>query len=103
MSWTPYAAVCFYIVFVTEDIPPLAGTLPAMFAKLSFLLSSIIYAYSNNVTREEFKKVYNIKPHLQKIQLSPKPIKREIKIGKKLSFICYLIRKWNRLNCLKLY
>ena len=94
VSWTPYAAVCFYVAFVSEDVPPLVGTLPAMFAKLSFLTSSIIYAYSNTVTREEFKQVYNIKPRLFKSQLSPKPLRPEIKLSKNLGiFLIEILKK----------
>ena len=32
---TPYAIVCLYIAFFDSHLPPLYGTLPAMFAKSS--------------------------------------------------------------------
>jgi len=56
-----FLKACFYAAFISEEMSPLAGTLPSMFAKLSFLSSSIIYAYSNSITRREFKQVFALK------------------------------------------
>ena len=52
-SWFPYALVCLYAAFIGNDLSPMSGTLPAMFAKSSFLWSSLIYVYSNKQVREK--------------------------------------------------
>lgn len=42
--WTPYAIVSFYAAFgKPQSIPPLAATIPALFAKTSTVLNPIIY------------------------------------------------------------
>ena len=45
ISWTPYAGVAFYAAFLGEDLPPIWGTLPAMFSKSSMVWTSIIYIF----------------------------------------------------------
>ena len=52
LSWTPYAAVTFYSAFIADNLPPLAGTLPAMFAKSAFVWSSAIFLYSSKAARK---------------------------------------------------
>lgn len=51
ISWTPYAAVAFYSAFISTDLPPIAGTLPAMFAKSSLVWTSVLYIFSNKQIR----------------------------------------------------
>jgi len=52
LSWTPYAIVTFYAAFISDDLPPLGGTLPAMFAKSAFVWSSAIFLYSSKSARK---------------------------------------------------
>ena len=51
ISWTPYAMVSLYSSFIGDDLPPLAGTLPAMFAKSTLVWSAILYIFSNKQIR----------------------------------------------------
>jgi len=46
-------SVTFYVAFLGKDLAPMAGTLPAMFAKSAFVWSSLIYIYSNRQVREK--------------------------------------------------
>ena len=55
VSWTPYAIVCFYAAFLGHDLSPLAGTLPAMFAKSEFLWSSLVFIWSNRLVRTKLR------------------------------------------------
>lgn len=58
LAWTPYAVVSMYSAFINPDhITPLRATLPAMFAKSSFILSSMFYVCSN---KEIFSKVFKV-------------------------------------------
>ena len=54
-SWTPYAIVSFYAAFLGHDLSPLAGTLPAMFAKSEFLWSSLVFIWSNRLVRTKLR------------------------------------------------
>lgn len=48
MSWTPYAVVSFYGAFIaSDDIAPIAGTIPAYFAKSSMVWSTLFYIFTN--------------------------------------------------------
>ena len=58
MSWTPYAFVAFYAAFIGHELPPLGGTLPAMFAKSAFVWSSAIFLYSNRKARKTILGAY---------------------------------------------
>lgn len=63
ISWTPYAGVAFYAAFLGEDLPPIWGTLPAMFAKSSMVWTSIIYIFSNKQIRVKIMADYfKVKP-----------------------------------------
>jgi hypothetical protein len=53
ISWMPYSIVCLYVAFWDTDIPPLLGTLPAIFAKSSMLWSSLFYLFTNNQFRRK--------------------------------------------------
>ena len=57
-SWTPYAVVSFYAAFLGNDLPPLAGTLPAMFAKSEFLWSSLVFIWSNRLCRMKLRELF---------------------------------------------
>ena len=61
-AWTPYLIMAIYAVFI-GPVPPLAGTIPAMFAKSSLLSSSLIYIYTNKTIRTKItRKLFNAKP-----------------------------------------
>ena len=53
LSWTPYGVVSLYRSFIGNDLSPLLGTLPAMFAKSTLVWSSIFYSYSNKHIRNK--------------------------------------------------
>ncbi|RNA28801.1 melanopsin [Brachionus plicatilis] len=57
VSWTPYAMVSMYRVFVDQNVSPMAGTIPAMFAKSTLLWTSLLYIYSNRKIRAIIKKL----------------------------------------------
>ena len=59
--WTPYAVVSFCAAFgKLQSIPPLATTIPAMFAKTSMLLNPIIYVIRYKRFREGIKKLFKM-------------------------------------------
>lgn len=59
--WTPYAVVSFCAAFgKLQSIPPLAATIPGMFAKTSMLLNPIIYVIRYKRFREGVKKVFKM-------------------------------------------
>ncbi|CAF0783744.1 unnamed protein product [Rotaria sp. Silwood1] len=52
IAWTPYAIVAFISSFFSPDlIPPLGGTLPAIFAKSSIYFNPFVYIASNSYIR----------------------------------------------------
>nr|QVK45896.1 G protein-coupled receptor [Proales similis] len=55
ISWTPYALVCLYVAFIDAHLPPMYGTLPAMFAKSCMVWTSVLYIFSNKQLREKLK------------------------------------------------
>jgi hypothetical protein len=61
VSWLPYALVCLYAAFVSSDIPPMFGTLPAMFAKSSMLWSALFYIFTNKQFKSKVFKHLGIK------------------------------------------
>ena len=87
MSWTPYAVVSFYGAFIaSDDIAPIAGTIPAYFAKSSMVWSTLFYVFTNRKMKSktlatedrnknneiiELKKKINAEKeqHLQEVQL----------------------------------
>ena len=58
ISWTPYASVAFYAAFIGQDLPPIWGTLPAMFAKSSLVWTSVVYIFSNKQIRVKIMEDY---------------------------------------------
>nr|QVK45899.1 G protein-coupled receptor [Proales similis] len=58
VAWTPYALVALYTAFIDADgVPPLLGTIPAIFAKSSMLWSTLFYILLN---KNIFHKVFCI-------------------------------------------
>ena len=59
--WTPYAIVSFYAAFgKRQSIPPLAATIPSVFAKASLFLSPIVYVIRYKRFRKEVKKLFSL-------------------------------------------
>ena len=58
MAWTPYALVTFYAAFIGEITTPLIGTIPAMFAKSSFVWSSLVFIYSSEHTKKVIRSIF---------------------------------------------
>lgn len=59
--WTPYAIVSFYAAFgKPQSIPPLAATIPALFAKTSTVLNPIIYVIRYKRFRKGVKKLFKM-------------------------------------------
>ena len=61
-----------YRVFSDENISPMTGTIPAMFAKSTLLWTSLLYIYSNRKIRAIIKNYF---------------VKKNEKLNKKLVFI----------------
>ena len=53
LSWFPYAMVFLYSAVLGSIATPLLGTIPSMFAKSSFLWSSLIFIYSSKQIRKK--------------------------------------------------
>ena len=54
ITWSPYAIVSMYSAFINSShISPLIATLPAMFAKSSFVWSTLFFMFSNNQIRNK--------------------------------------------------
>ena len=53
LSWFPYAMVFLYSAVLGSIGTPLLGTIPSMFAKSSFLWSSLIFIYSSKQIRKK--------------------------------------------------
>ncbi len=68
VSWVPYSAVCLYAAFVSSDIAPMLGTLPAIFAKTSMLWSALFYIFTNNQFKSKVYKHLGIKEKEKKDQ-----------------------------------
>ena len=59
--WTPYAIASFYAAFgKPQSIPPLAATIPAVFAKTSMVLNPIIYVIRYKRFRKGIKKLLKV-------------------------------------------
>ena len=63
ISWSPYALVAMYSAFFSTNLHPMAGTIPAMFAKSSLLTSSLLYLCSNTQVKQTLRmhKVFRFK------------------------------------------
>jgi hypothetical protein len=48
ISWLPYAATSMYVFLSATPLPPLLGTVPAMFAKSSLLWTPLFYLFTNS-------------------------------------------------------
>ena len=48
----------FYAAFIGEVTEPLLGTLPALFAKSSFVWSSIVFIYSSDAAKKVIKGMF---------------------------------------------
>ena len=57
-AWTPYAIMTFYAAFIGEVTEPLLGTLPALFAKSSFVWSSMVFIYSSDAAKKVIKGLF---------------------------------------------
>ena len=57
-AWTPYAIMTFYAAFIGEITEPLMGTLPALFAKSSFVWSSAVFIYSSDSAKKVIKRLF---------------------------------------------
>ncbi|CAF0759611.1 unnamed protein product [Rotaria sordida] len=58
IAWTPYAIVAFISSFFSPDlIPPLGGTIPAIFAKSSIYFNPFIYIMSNSYVRSKLFRI----------------------------------------------
>ncbi|CAF3693937.1 unnamed protein product [Rotaria sordida] len=58
IAWTPYAIVAFISSFFSPDlIPPLGGTIPAIFAKSSIYFNPFIYIMSNSYMRSKLFRI----------------------------------------------
>ena len=70
VSWTPYAIVALYAAFI-GDLPPLAGTVPAMFAKSSLLWTSVLFIFSNKQVRAKIMADFlKVQPQVVEISMS---------------------------------
>jgi len=64
LTWSPYAIVSMYSSFVkSSPLSPLTTTLPGMFAKSSFVWSTVLYIYSNNQIRRKLN-IFKKKPQV---------------------------------------
>ena len=61
MAWTPYAIVTFYAAFLGKITMPLVGTIPALFAKSSFVWSSLLFIYSSVHTKKVIRSMFSSK------------------------------------------
>lgn len=53
-AWTPYALVAFWVAFGFGTLPPIASTIPAMFAKSASIWNPMIYVFTNKQFRRAF-------------------------------------------------
>ena len=101
LSWTPYAIVTFYAAFLGHDLAPMAGTLPAMFAKSAFLWSSVIYIYSNRQVREKTFAWLGYHPQaeeVKKVEISPSRSNNSFFKYNKFNDVNFIYYVYNKVN-----
>ena len=62
ISWCPYALVSMYSAFIDpNDISTMVSTIPSMFAKSSFVWSTILFIYSNSEIKKKLYRIFIFK------------------------------------------